>query len=417
MVEKVRLIREFSALFPCAEFHLMPNSEEGVRSYLRDVLSPRLGADLSNHPAVPHIRTLDSEHIYEFGPFPGIIALIYVCKTTGQILFVGPVTTESYTSNHLIAYLQQQNVPQKTIQQFLETASHLPSVTVYNLYCFTDLLLRHICDIHLPIPVVKAEQTFPVNPTELLADSQPIKNVSMIRQVEDRYEISSLLTEAVKLGNLSLALQALRHSGEHYDSFNRSQNPLRNMQNQCIILNTQLRHSLEGSGIHPYDLDQLSNNIGMQIERLNTPSMVTPFTTYIIEQYCHLVQEQSYRSLSNLSHQAVIYIKNNLNGNLTVKETAKELSVHPDYLSHQFSKEMGMTFIAFLNRERCAQAANLLKHTSLQIKQISAIVGFNTISYFTKQFTQFYGKTPRDYRNERIFRNQKHTNGQKENRL
>lgn len=406
MLEKLAIIREMSALFSGTDVYLMPNSEPEVRAYLRETVSPRLGADLGNHPAVPQICALDSDHIYEFAPFPGIAALIYSCKSIGKILFIGPVTTESYTTHNLLAYLQQQNIPQKTVAQFVEVANHLPVMNSYNLYRFMDILLRNICDLHIPVPVKKIEPTYQVDPLFLLSDVNQPKDIRQIRQIEDRYEISGLLTEAVKLGNLSLALQTLQSRGLQYETVVRNPNPLRNMQNQCIILNTQLRHSLEGSGIHPYELDLLSNEIGMQIERLNTPDMVIPFSTYIIEQYCRLVQEQSYQNLSALTHQAVIYIKNNLSSNLTVKDTAKELSVHPDYLSHQFSQEMGMTFIAFLNRERCMQAASFLKHTSLQIKQISAIVGFNTISYFTKQFTQFFGKTPRDFRNERIFRKQ-----------
>ncbi len=409
MLEKVKIIREISSLFSGADVYLMPNSEPEVRAYLRETVSPRLGADLGNHAAVAQICALDSDHIYEFAPFPGIAALIYVCRAIEKILFIGPVTTEAYTTHNLLAYLQQQNISQKTVERFVEVANHLPTMTTYNLYRFMDILLRHICDLHLPIPVRKIEPTYHIDPLSLLSDVNQPKDISQIRRVEDRYETSSLLTEAVKLGNLSLALQTLQSRGLQYDGIVRNQNPLRNMQNQCIILNTQLRHSLEGSGIHPYQLDHLSNEIGMQIERLSTPNMVTPFSIYIIEQYCRLVQEQSYQNLSPLTHQAVTYIKNNLNSNLTVKDTAKELSVHPDYLSHQFSQEMGMPFITFLNRERCLQAASFLKHTSLPIKQISAIVGFNTISYFTKQFAQVYGKTPRDFRNERIFRKQNHS--------
>ena len=404
MLEKLEIIRDLSTLFSAADIYIMPCSEPEVRSYLQEYLSPRLGADLSNHPAVPQICALDSEHIYEFAPFPGISALIYVCKKIEKIFFVGPVTTESYTAHNLLAYLQQQNISQKTIDRFLEVASKLPNMTTYHLYHFMDILLRHICELHLPVAVKKMESTYNIPSLSLLSDATQPDNIAQIRKIETRYETSSLLTEAVKLGNLSLALQTLQGWKLSGELATRNQNPLRNMQNQCIILNTQLRHSLEGSGIHPYQLDQLSNEIGLQIERLNTPDMVIPFSVYIIEQYCRLVQEQSYQNLSPLVHQAVTYIKNNLNSNLTVKDTAKELSVHPDYLSHQFSHEMGMTFIAFLNKERCMQAASFLKHTSLPIKQISSIVGFNTISYFTKQFTQVFGKTPRDYRNERIFR-------------
>ena len=408
MLEKIQIIQELSSLFSCADVYLMPDSEEELREYLRENISPRLGADLSNHPAIRQVCHLDSNHIHEFAPFPGIVTLLYVSRDIGKILFVGPVATEHYTANNLVAYLQQQSVSQKGITQMMETVGRLPVVPSYQLYRVIDILLRHVCGLDIPIPVKKVDPASAFSSLSLLRDVSVPQDISQIRQIEDRSKTSSLLTEAVKLGNLSLALQTLKNQGNQFEVIVRSRSPLRNIQNQCIMLNTQLRHSLESCGIHPFALDHLSSEIGMQIERLNTPEMGIPFSTYIIEQYCRLVQEQSYKDLSTLTHQAVVYIKNNLNSNLTVKETAKELSVHPDYLSHQFCKEMGMTFIAFLNQERCQQAASYLKHTNLQIKQISAIVGFNTISYFTKQFTQVFHKTPRDFRNERIFRQGAH---------
>ena len=404
MLEKLEIIRDLSTLFGGADVHLMPNSEDGVRTYLSQNVSLRLGTDLGKHPAISQICALDSDSVYEFLPFPGVAALVYSCQMTENILFVGPVVTESYSTNNFLAYLQQHGISQKAVTQLVETASQLPMVPTHTLYRLMDILLKHLCEAEFPIPIKKMEPGYDFIPLVLINDGSQPKDIRQIRQIENRYETSSVLTEAVKLGNLSLALQTLHNHSMKKEMTMRSRSPLRNMQNYCIVLNTQLRHSLEGSGIHPYELDQLSNEIGIQIERMNTPEMAVPFSNYIIEQYCRLVQEQSYRQLSPLTHQTVIYIKNNLNANLTVKDTAKELSVHPDYLSHQFSKEMGMTFIAFLNQERCRQAASFLKHTSLQIKQISAIVGFNTISYFTKQFSHFYGKTPRDYRNERIFR-------------
>jgi len=406
MLEKVKIIQEMTSLFSGADVYVMPNSEPEVRAFLTENVSERLNADVGSHGAVAQICALDSEFIYEFNPFPGISALIYSAKTMEKLLFIGPVTTEAYTSHNLLAYLQQQSIPQATVAGFIETANRLPTMRTTDLYGLMDILLRHLCGFSLPVPVCKMEASEHVDPVSLLSDITQHKDVHQIRQVETRYETSIMLTEAVKLGNLSLALQTLQNKDLQYETIVRNKNPLRNMQNQCIILNTQLRHSLEGTGIHPYALDHLSNEIGIQIERLNSPEAANHFSTYIIEQYCRLVQEQSYQKLSSLIHQAVIYIKNNLHANLTVKDTAKELSVHPDYLSHQFSQEMGMTFIHFLNRERCMQAASFLKHTGLQIKQISAIVGFNTISYFTKQFIQVFGKTPRDFRNERIFRKQ-----------
>lgn len=408
-MEKLDLIRELSQLFSGIDVHLISNNEAEIRNHLNRSTAKKLRASFDTQPVVRQICALDSEHIYEYLPFPGIVLLIYSHKAADQILFVGPVATESYTSGNLVAYLQQQNATQNTIAHLIEAMGQLPVFQISALYRFMDIALRHLFGLHLPIPVQRMDPSYEFTPLSLFEDNPLPKDIHQIRQIEDRYETSSVLTEAVKLGNLSLALQTLRGQDGYKSMSPRNRSPLRNMQNYCIVLNTQLRHSLEGCGIHPYELDRLSNEIGLQIERLTSPDIVIPFNTYIIEQYCRLVQEQSYQNLSTIIHQAVIYIKNNLNANLTVKDTAKELSVHPDYLSHQFSREMGMTFIAFLNQERCRQAASYLKHTNLQIKQISAIVGFNTISYFTKQFSHYYGKTPRDFRNERIFRQQNHS--------
>lgn len=110
------------------------------------------------------------------------------------------------------------------------------------------------------------------------------------------------------------------------------------------------------------------------------------------------MQEYTFSSLKPLTQLAVIYIKNHLNENITVKETAKALNVSADYLSHQFSTDMNMNFIEFLNQERVKQAASLLKHTDLRIQDIAAVVGFNHTSYFSKQFVKLYHQSPRDYR-------------------
>jgi YesN/AraC family two-component response regulator len=92
------------------------------------------------------------------------------------------------------------------------------------------------------------------------------------------------------------------------------------------------------------------------------------------------------------------YIKEHLSENLTVKDTAKALTVNANYLSSQFHQHMGIPFIDFVNRERVQQAASLLSSTHLQIQQISQFVGYNNTSYFAKQFTKFMGVSPRQYR-------------------
>ena len=226
------------------------------------------------------------------------------------------------------------------------------------------------------------------------------EEIVQMRQVETRYEYSAALTDAVRQGNLSLALHMVGSYDPGTQTAIRNTNPLRNAQNYCIVLNTQLRHALEQSGIHPYSVDQLSNQIGMEIEQLKSTQQIPDFFQSVLRRYCRLVQDHTYPKLRPLTHLAVTYIKEHLADNLTVKDTAKVLTVNANYLSGVFHRDMGMTFIDFVNKERTQQAAAMLQHTNLQIGQIASVVGYNNTSYFTKQFLRFHGVTPSHYRRE-----------------
>lgn len=243
------------------------------------------------------------------------------------------------------------------------------------------------------------------NTPAVSADIPPIRHtafggedIRQMRQVEQRYEYSAALTTAVQQGNLSLAMHLIGSYDPRSQTTIRNANPLRNAQNYCIVLNTQLRHALEKSGIHPYQVDRLSNEIGLEIEQLKNISQLPDFFSGVIRRYCRLVQEHAYPNLKPLTNLAVTYIKEHLADNLTVKDTAKALTVNANYLSTLFHKDMGMTFIDFVNKERTNQAAGLLCHTNLQIQQIASTVGYNNTSYFAKQFVRFQGVNPSQYR-------------------
>ena len=260
-------------------------------------------------------------------------------------------------------------------------------------YKIGTLLSQYAFEQALP-PVVSADAAL------IHHSSFTGEDIAQMRQVEQRYEYSAALTNAVQQGNLSLALHMIGQYDPNTKTSVRNTNPLRNAQNYCIVLNTQLRHALEESGIHPYQVDRLSNAIGMEIEQLKNISQLPGFFNDVIRRYCRLVQEHAYPNLRPLTNLAVTYIKEHLADNLTVKDTAKALTINANYLSTLFHKDMGMTFIDFVNRERTNQAAALLRHTNLQIQQIASTVGYNNTIYFAKQFVRFQGISPSQYRRE-----------------
>lgn len=287
--------------------------------------------------------------------------------TKNIILILGPVTT----------------VPAED--------SALPFAEYNTLHKIGKLLSQYAIDQALP----------PVTPTDIspMRHSFPSgEDIPQMRQVEQRYEYSAALTNAVQRGNLSLAMHLIGQYDPSSQTTVRNKNPLRNAQNYCIVLNTQLRHALEESGIHPYQVDRLSNEIGFEIEQLKNISQLSDFFSNVIRRYCRLVQEHAYPNLRPLTNLAVTYIKEHLADYLTVKDTAKALTINANYLSSLFHKDMGITFIDFVNKERTNQAAALLRHTNLQIQQIASTVGYNNTSYFAKQFVRFQGISPSQYR-------------------
>ena len=340
---------------------------------------------------------LQPNAFYEHLFFDSVAFLLYGSKDANVVYIWGPVLTKPFSREDMLSALQKQGVSGQDAEAVLQSCAGLSMVSESKLRQIGELTVRHLTG-QVRSPEVTRERV--PSPEKLfLHQTLPAEeNISQMRQVEMRYEHSAALTDAIKQGNLSLALHMIDRYSPGEQTPVRNANPLRNAQNYCIVLNTQLRHALEETGIHPYQIDTLSNEIGLEIEQIKSVSQMPGFFSNVIRRYCRLVQEHSYPNLKPLINLAVTYIKEHLADNLTVKDTAKALTVNANYLSALFHREMGMTFIDFVNMERTKQAAALLMHTNLQVQQIASTVGYNNTSYFAKQFLRFQGVSPSQYR-------------------
>lgn len=95
---------------------------------------------------------------------------------------------------------------------------------------------------------------------------------------------------------------------------------------------------------------------------------------------------------------AISYIEKNIATNLTLEEVANHVYLSQFYFSRLFKKEVGISFVAYLNQKRVEQAKILLTQSNLSIKSISQNIGYSQTSYFCKIFKEFVGVTPVNYR-------------------
>ena len=335
--------------------------------------------------------------IYQWTAPGGITVLLYADSPGEAVYALGPVLTHPFSQEYALRMLEQYSLPAQKESEILTFCSRLKAVQPHILHRTADLVIGYLTGTQKSLPITAVNLPAP--------DWQPFRDpllpeedIVHMRQVETRYEYSAALTDAVRQGNLSLALHLVGSYDPGSQTPVRNTNPLRNAQNYCIVMNTQLRHALERTGIHPFSVDRLSNAIGLEIEQLKSTKQLPEFFRSVLQRYCRLVQEHNYPNLKPLTHLTIAYIKEHLADNLTVKDTAKALTVNANYLSGLFHRDMGVTFIDFVNKERARQAAALLRHTNLQVQQIASAVGYNNTSYFAKQFLRFYGVTPSHYR-------------------
>ena len=121
-----------------------------------------------------------------------------------------------------------------------------------------------------------------------------------------------------------------------------------------------------------------------------------PALEYIIEQ---LIRCTGGVRQFNPVEEARLFIKQNIDADITVSEVAEHIGMNPEYCTKLFKKATGYTLKEYIVQEKMEAAKVLLQTTELPITLISSHVGYGNYSNFTRSFKQVTGMTPMEYRN------------------
>jgi AraC-like DNA-binding protein len=81
-----------------------------------------------------------------------------------------------------------------------------------------------------------------------------------------------------------------------------------------------------------------------------------------------------------------------------MSDLALEFNLSESRLQHLFKQKTGVGLGHLLTEQRLQKAALLLIHTTLRIKEISAAVGYEHTSSFTRAFERRFAQAPQAYR-------------------
>lgn len=135
-------------------------------------------------------------------------------------------------------------------------------------------------------------------------------------------------------------------------------------------------------------------------------------SSYLIILFFELLkahQEEHSINYKNSSDSFIIDIVNYMEENhqtCTLNEISKEFGFNASYLSRYIKKHTGETFISLIQNIRLKKACILLENSTLSIDLISQSVGYKNISFFYKKFKDYYGMSPKEYKQQFIAKKQ-----------
>lgn len=123
------------------------------------------------------------------------------------------------------------------------------------------------------------------------------------------------------------------------------------------------------------------------------------FLDYLTRSAKITVPVQSSKMSDYYIKEAINYIEQNFQNNITIEDIAAVCGINRSYFGKIFRNSVGRSPQEFLMSYRMVKATELLKLTSLSIAEIGSAVGYENQLHFSRAFKTVYGISPREWRN------------------
>lgn len=128
---------------------------------------------------------------------------------------------------------------------------------------------------------------------------------------------------------------------------------------------------------------------------LSEPGLPNTYKMLVLDQFERLVTAAS---TDFRLRRAFEYAKSNLQRDLSLPRLAMITNVSVWHICRLFRHDIGISPVRYVKLLRLRCAADLLTKTSLSVKEVMASVGINDGSHFVRDFRNFTGEFPVEYR-------------------
>lgn len=109
------------------------------------------------------------------------------------------------------------------------------------------------------------------------------------------------------------------------------------------------------------------------------------------------ISSNSTRQHEKLAALATEYLKEHLSEKITLEKMAAFLNISISQLKRVFKEQTGESVISYLTNLKISEAKKLIRKREYNFTQISELLGYENIHYFSSQFKKETGMTPTEY--------------------
>lgn len=103
-------------------------------------------------------------------------------------------------------------------------------------------------------------------------------------------------------------------------------------------------------------------------------------------------------ALNDPVDRTLAYLHRTFRGRWCVGDVATVLRLSESHVSRLFRRHTGWSIRQYVAHLRMGAAVDLLRTTSMTVKEVAASVGYSGTSAFDHEFSRTYGRSPREWR-------------------
>lgn len=207
--------------------------------------------------------------------------------------------------------------------------------------------------------------------------------------------LQAQLAEAVELGNPKLMQEVVTKVITELFTLAEISPP---KARQAILDTVQIAVAAAQEG--GLDIEQVAGCLAKYEKQVNIATsfkqMAEPLVS-VVDCLVQLVAKNQISLSAETVYQAMAFIRNNYQENLTLNKVAGAVYLSPYYFSRLFKRTTGMNFTCYLTQVRINAAKELLKQNTLTVKEVAQAVGYADPRYFSSVFKKMVGVSPGDY--------------------